>query len=249
MLVLPAIDLRNGQVVRLSQGDYDRQTVYSSDPASVAKTFASAGAEWIHVVDLDAAREGHPCNTAAVESIRRSVKLRIELGGGARSGAAIDRMLAMGVDRVVVGSAAMKDWAWFERLLGRDDLAGKLALGLDARDGRLAVHGWTEQVDATAEEVARRVSGGPLGAIVYTDSARDGMLSGVNTEATARVVASTDVPVIASGGVGSLDDVRRCREIGCEGVIVGRAWYEGRVDLAGAIETARGTESEEGQNS
>lgn len=240
MLVLPAIDLRDGRVVRLSQGDYDRQTVYSDDPVAVAKEFASAGAEWIHVVDLDAAREGRPRNTAAVESIRREVSVRIELGGGARDEGVIEQMLAGGADRVVVGSAAVKDWRWFEGLLARAELAGKLALGLDARDGLLAVHGWTEQSETTADELARHVAGSRLGAIVYTDIARDGMLSGVNVEATSRVIEATDVPVIASGGVGSLDDVRRCREIGCAGVIVGRAWYEGRIDLPTAIAQARG---------
>lgn len=239
MLVLPAIDLRDGKVVRLSQGDYDRQTEYSDDPASVAEQFVSAGAMWIHVVDLDAAREGRPRNTAVVENIRREVSIRMELGGGARNEDAIERMLETGVDRVVVGSAAVKDWQWFEGLLKRADLAGKLALGLDARDGRLAVHGWTEQSDTTADELARRVSGSDLGAIVYTDIARDGMLSGVNVEATERVIEATDIAVIASGGVGSIDDVVRCREIGCEGVIIGRAWYEGRIDLSEAIALAR----------
>lgn len=239
MQVLPAIDLRDGQVVRLSQGDYDRQTTYSTDPVTVAEAFVAAGAEWIHVVDLDAARTGTPGNTAAVQSIRRNVSTRIELGGGARNDAVIDAMLAMGVDRVVVGSAAMKDWAWFERLLERADLPAKLALGLDAREGRLAAYGWTEQTDVSGLDLARRVSGSRLGAIVYTDIARDGMLSGINRSATAGVVEATDVPVIASGGVGSIEDVRACREIGCGGVIVGRAWYEGRIDLTAAIEEAR----------
>lgn len=240
MLVLPAIDLRGGKVVRLSQGDYERQTVYSDDPVAVANEFASAGAEWIHVVDLDAAREGRPRNTAAVENIRGAVSVGIELGGGARNEDVIRQMLSGGADRVVVGSAAVKDWPWFLRLLEKADLVGKLALGLDARQGLLAVHGWTEQSDTTAEELARQVSGSSLGAIVYTDIARDGMLSGVNVEATARVIQATDVPVIASGGVGSLDDVSRCRDIGCAGVIIGRAWYEGRIDLPEAIARAGG---------
>ncbi len=247
MLILPAIDLRDGKVVRLSQGDYDRQTVYSADPAAVADAFVSAGAEWIHVVDLDAAREGRPRNTEAVGSIRERVAAHIQLGGGARDEAVINQMLAMGVDRVVVGSAATGDWTWFERLLERADLAGKLALGLDARDGRLAVHGWTEQVDTTADELARRVAGSALGAIIYTDIARDGMLSGVNVEATERLITSTDVPVIASGGVGSMDDVRRCRQAGCAGVIIGRAWYEGRIDLSDAIAEARGGQNQRPQ--
>ena len=239
MDILPAIDLRGGQVVRLAQGDYARQTTYSDDPAAIAEQFAAAGAGWIHVVDLDAARTGTPTNTDAVRAIRQAVDVKVELGGGARSDAAIDAMLAMGVDRVVVGSAALKDWAWFERLSKRRDLAGRIALGLDARGSKLAAEGWTEPTDATPTELARRVVGWPLGAIVYTDIARDGMFTGVNVEATAGLIAVTDVPVIASGGVASLDDVRRCKEIGCAGVIVGKAHYEGRIDIAAACEAAR----------
>jgi len=233
--ILPAIDLLDGKVVRLERGDYDRRTTYSLDPAAVAHRLADAGVRWVHVVDLDAARTGRPTNTAAVADIRQAVDLRIELGGGARDVATIDAMLAMGVDRVVVGSAALRDWEWFEGLLDRGDLAGRLALGLDCRSGRLAVEGWTKELPATPVELARRVKGLPLGAIVYTDITRDGMMGGVNVEATAEVVAATDVAVIASGGVGSLDDVLACKRIGCAGVIVGKAWYEGKVDLCEAL--------------
>jgi phosphoribosylformimino-5-aminoimidazole carboxamide ribotide isomerase len=192
------------------------------------------------MVDLDAARTGRATNTGAVRAVAAAVDARIELGGGARDEAAIEAMLELGAARVVVGSAALRDWAWFEDLAARGDLAGRLALGLDARGGRLAVHGWTEELASTAVEVAARVRGWPLGAIVYTDISRDGMLSGANVEATAEVIAVTDVPVIASGGVGSLEDVRLCRRIGCAGTIIGRAWYEGRIDLAGAIAAASG---------
>ena len=234
MDILPAIDLRDGQVVRLQKGDYDRQTTYGDDPAAVARTFVEAGARWIHMVDLDAARTGRRTNSAAVRAVVEAVDARVELGGGARDDAAVEAMLADGVARVVVGSAALRDWPWFERLAHRADLAGRIALGLDARDGKLAVHGWTEQVEATAVDIASRTRSWPLGAIVYTDIARDGMLTGVNLSATAQVIASTDVGVIASGGVASLADVGGCKEIGCVGVIVGKAWYEGRIDLARA---------------
>ena len=240
MDILPAIDLRGGKVVRLVQGDYDRQTTYGDDPAAVARQFVAAGAGWIHMVDLDAARTGRPTNTDAVRAVVEAVEASIELGGGARDEAAVDAMLACGVRRVVIGSAALKDWPWFEKLASRPDLAGRLALGLDARDGRLALHGWTQQVEATAVELAGRVAGWPLGAIVYTDIARDGMMAGVNVEATAEVVAATDVPVIASGGLSTLADVRRCRDIGCSGAIIGRAWYEGAIDLAAAVRAAAG---------
>jgi len=236
MEILPAIDLRDGKVVRLAQGDYDRQTTYHDDPAAVARLFVQAGAKWVHVVDLDAARTGTPANAAAVREIVQAVgaDARVELGGGARDTEAVRRMLDSGVARVVVGSAAMKDWAWFEALVACEDLAGKLALGLDARDGRLAAHGWTEQLETSAADLARRTRGWALGAIVYTDIARDGMLSGVNIQATAEIIRATDVPVIASGGVSSLDDVRACARIGCAGAIIGRAWYEEKIDLTEA---------------
>jgi phosphoribosylformimino-5-aminoimidazole carboxamide ribotide isomerase len=241
MDVLPAIDLRDGNVVRLLEGDYDRQTTYASDPAEVAREFAAAGAQWIHVVDLDAARSGQPTNTPAIRAIREAVNLRIELGGGARDEATIDAMLAGGVDRVVVGSAALKNWSWFSELMTRrDDLAGRVVLGLDARDGRLAVHGWTEQIDTTPADLAQAARELPLAAIVYTDISRDGMLAGVNIEATARLVRAAGCPVIASGGVASIDDVHRCRAIDCGGIIIGKAYYEGRVDLAQAIQVASG---------
>jgi len=239
MDILPSIDLREGKVVRLAQGDYARQTTYRDDPVAVAREFVAAGATWIHVVDLDAARSGRLTNAALVRAVAEAVEARLEFGGGIRDEAAVDAMLSAGVDRVVIGSAALKNWAWFEKLVSRGDLAGKVALGLDARGGRVAAEGWTEQLEATALELARRVDDWPLGAIVYTDIARDGMLTGPNVEATAEIVAATGVPVIASGGVSSLDDVSACRRIGCSGAVIGRAWYEGTIDLAEACRIAR----------
>jgi phosphoribosylformimino-5-aminoimidazole carboxamide ribotide isomerase len=239
MEILPAIDLLDGAVVRLSQGDYDRKTVYSADPVEVARGLAAAGAGWIHVVDLDAARTGVRGNALAIAAIRSAVDTKIELGGGARDDASVESMLDQGIDRVVVGSAAMKDWAWFARLVARAEMAGRIALGLDARGGRVAAQGWTEQLDLTAVELARRVAGWPLGAIIYTDIARDGVGEGVNLDATAEIIAATDVGVIASGGVRGLDDLRACRRIGCAGAIVGRAYYEGRLDLAAAVRELR----------
>jgi phosphoribosylformimino-5-aminoimidazole carboxamide ribotide isomerase len=244
MDVLPSIDLREGEVVRLTRGDYSRQTTYSDDPAAVAQRFERAGARWIHVVDLDAARTGIPANTAAIRAIRQAVKASIQVGGGARNEEAIAALLGEGVGRVVVGSAALENWPWFERLIARGDLAGRLALALDAREGRLATRGWTHRLEATAPDVAARTSGSGLAAIVYTDISRDGTLAGVAVEATAGVMAVTDVPVIASGGVRSLDDVRACMRIGCAGVIIGKACYEGGIDLARACELAAGRHQE-----
>jgi phosphoribosylformimino-5-aminoimidazole carboxamide ribotide isomerase len=238
MDILPAIDLRGGKVVRLAQGDYGAQTVYSDDPVAVARKFVEAGARWIHVVDLDAARTGRPTNTAAVRAVRRAVDVNIQLGGGARNEQTIVAMLDEGANRVVVGSAALTDWPWFEKLLHLKGFTGRLALGLDAREGRLAVHGWTEQTDKTPVEMARQVAGSGLGAIIYTDIARDGMLAGVNFEATKELVLAGDVPIIASGGVSSLEDIRRCKLVGCSGAIVGKAYYEGKIDLAQAIAEA-----------
>lgn len=237
MDILPAIDLRGAEVVRLAQGNYDLQTTYSSMPATVAKEFIECGAKWIHVVDLDAAKTGNPTNLSGIRIVRKTASasgVRIQLGGGARDYKTVEYMLAELADRVVVGSAALKNWRWFERLVYRTNLCGKIALGLDARDGRLAIQGWTEEIATSPLELAKRVKGWPLGAIVYTDISRDGMLAGPNFDATAELIAATDVPVIASGGISSIKDVKRCKEIGCGGVIIGRAYYEGRIDLAAA---------------
>ena len=239
MDILPAIDLLEGKVVRLVRGDYTRQTIYSDDPPGTAAALVEAGAKWIHVVDLDAARSSQPSNTAAIRAIRKAVNVRVQLGGGMRNTAIIEATLAETADRVVVGSAALKDWPWFEQLLEKDGLAGKIVLGLDARSGSLAAEGWTEQLQITPLELARRTSGWPLAAIVYTDITRDGMLTGPNIEATAELIAATDVPVIGSGGLSSLGDVLQCKAIGCAGVIIGRAYYEGKIDLAQACRLGR----------
>jgi len=243
MDILPAIDLRGGKVVRLSQGDYARETTYNDDPVAVAREFQAAGATWIHMVDLDAARSGRRTNSDAIRAVCTAVAddgVKVECGGGIRDTQSVEALRDAGVTRLVVGSAAMKNWTWFEGLLSGEEFPAEIfALGLDARDGCLAAEGWTEQLTLPATDLARRVSGSGLGAIVYTDIARDGMLSGTNLDATERIIAATDVPVVASGGVASIEDVHGCGAIGCAGVIIGRAWYEGRIDLAQACEIGR----------
>lgn len=234
MEILPAIDLRDGKVVRLRQGDYERQTVYGNDPVAVAREFVSAGARWIHMVDLDAARTGRRSNAEAIREVCLAVRADVQLGGGIRDDDAVQAALDLGVSRVVIGSAALGDWSWFEGLCRRAELAGKVALALDARAGRLAVHGWTERTELTVRELAGKARSLPLGAIVYTDVQRDGMLTGPDLSTTAELIATTKKPVIASGGISSVEDVARCKEIGCAGVIIGRAYYEGRIDLAAA---------------
>jgi phosphoribosylformimino-5-aminoimidazole carboxamide ribotide isomerase len=243
MDVIPAIDLLGATVVRLCRGDYENKTEYSCNPRSVAQEFVAAGVKWIHVVDLDAARSGKPTNLAEMALIRNVTKaagVKVQLGGGARDTKAIDYMLTNLADRVVIGSAAIRDWGWFQGLLEDDAYPNaRLALGLDARDGYVAVEGWTRQLDKLAADFAAMVRGSGLGAIIYTDIARDGTLAGINFDATSEVIAATDVPVIASGGMACLDDVRRCKEIGCGGAIIGRAYYEGKIDLAKALEISR----------
>jgi len=241
--VLPAIDIRNGSVVRLQQGDYGRQKTYADDPPAVAERYIAAGASWLHVVDLDAARSGELTHTDVIEAIcarARQAGAKVQSGGGVRNSERIRRLQQAGAERVVIGSAAMKHWAWFAELLDDEAVPNAgLALGLDAREGRLTAEGWTEALDLRAVDLAGRVRGSGLGAIVYTDIDRDGMLSGINAEATAEIIAATDVPVIASGGAGSLEDIRTSRRIGCRGVILGKALYEGRINLSEALAAAR----------
>ncbi len=236
LTVIPSIDLRNGRVVRLQQGDYDRQLNYDVDPLAVAARYAAAGATWLHVVDLDGAKVGRTEQAMLVGKLATAARgLRVQAGGGVRSTGDIQRLFQAGVERVVVGTAAMEQWDWFEKLAHDPHYAGKLTLAIDARDGVIATHGWTEASTRTALDVAKGVKGWPLAALLYTDVAKDGMLSGPNVERTAELAAATDVPVIASGGVGSVDHVRAVAGRGIWGVIVGRSLYEGKVDLREAI--------------
>jgi len=239
MHLLPAIDLRGGKVVRLTKGDYDRQTTYGDDPLAQACGFAEAGASWLHVVDLDGARSGRPEHAEVISEICRETPLAVEVGGGIRDESAIEALLAAGARRVILGTAALKNWDWFGRIV-HERFPGTLVLGLDARDGRLAVAGWEEQLSRTALEVAGEVSDWPLAAIVYTDIATDGTLAGPNLSATREIAEATRVGVVASGGVGKLEHLTALRSLPVVGVIVGRALYDGTVTLKEAIGAVEG---------
>ena len=237
MHVIPAIDLRDGKCVRLIQGQYHRQITYKDDPAQQARDFQAAGAQWLHVVDLDGAKVGRPVNTDSVKAISAATKLKIEVGGGIRSESAIRTLLDAGVQRVIIGTKAVSDFAWFSQMA--ETFNGKIVLGLDAKGSLVATHGWTEESAQHLLDFAAQAARLPIAAIIYTDIARDGMLCGPNIERTKAVADAVDVPVIASGGVSTLDDIKNVKETGVEGVIVGRSLYEGTLNLTEAIEAAR----------
>ncbi len=238
LVILPSIDLRGGNVVRLQQGDYDRQLNYALDPIETAKSFASAGAKWMHIVDLDGAKEGRPVQTDLISKIARASGLKVQVGGGIRERQDIDRLLDAGIDRAVVGTKAMEDWNWFESLVNDPKYHHRIVLAVDAKDGMIAVRGWTQTSTQSAVDVARKVSDWPLAAILYTDIAKDGMLQGPNIPNTAALAHAGKVPVIASGGVGSLDHIRQLLTLPIWGAILGRSLHERKVNLAEAIHLA-----------
>lgn len=234
MQIIPAIDLRGGQCVRLQQGDFDRETVFGDDPAAVAARWQAEGAERIHLVDLDGAKAGRPVNVDAVRAILERVAVPCQLGGGARDDATIEAWLNAGIDRVIVGTQALKAPAWFRRAVER--FPNRIVLGLDARDGRVATAGWLDTSSVPALELAAQFDDLPLAAVIYTDISRDGMLEGPNIEATRALAERLRAPVIASGGVGTAEDIRNLARCGpIRGCVVGRALYEGRFSLREAI--------------
>jgi phosphoribosylformimino-5-aminoimidazole carboxamide ribotide isomerase len=242
MILFPAIDLKNGQCVRLKQGDMGQVTLFNADPADQAGRFARAGAEWLHLVDLDGAFAGQPVNAAAVEAILKAVKIPCQLGGGIRDLAGIEDWLKKGVSRVILGTIALKKP---DLVKGAARMFPKrVAVGIDARSGRVAVEGWAETSDVAALDLARRFEDAGVAAIIYTDIDRDGLLQGVNAEATAELASQLTIPVIASGGVAGPEDLDRLKAVlpqskrnggGIAGVIAGRALYDGRLDLRSAI--------------
>jgi len=239
LIIFPAIDLKAGQVVRLAEGDMDRATVYGDDPAAQALLFAEAGANFLHVVDLDGAFAGQAVNASAVESIVKAFPGHVQLGGGIRTRASIERWLDLGVARVVIGTAAL-DNPGLVREAARD-FPGGIVVAVDAKDGMVATKGWADVSDVRIEDMAQRFEDAGVAALLYTDVGRDGMLKGCNVEATVDLARATKIPVIASGGVAGIGDIRMLSlfaKDGIEGVITGRALYDGRLDLAAALAVA-----------
>lgn len=240
MILFPAIDLKDGLCVRLEQGDMARATVFNRDPAAQAQAFAEQGFQYLHVVDLDGAFAGRPMNAAAVERILRTVAIPVQLGGGIRNLDTVAAWLDTGVARVIIGTAAVRDPPFVKR--AARDFPGRVAVALDARDGRVAVEGWAETSEVDVRDLARRFEDAGIAALVYTDVARDGMLAGLNLEAAIALAEAVSIPVIVSGGLASIEDVKalvapRARRLA--GAIVGRALYDGRLDPAEALALIR----------
>ena len=239
MIVFPAIDLKNGQVVRLAEGDMDRATVYGDDPAAQAALFAEAGADHLHVVDLDGSFAGSAQNRGAVEAVVAAFPGRVQLGGGIRTPADVEGWFAAGIARIVIGTAALKH-PQFVKDMARD-YSEAIVVAVDARDGMVATDGWAEVSDVPIADMARRFEDAGVASLLFTDIGRDGMLKGVNIDATVGLARQVDIPVIASGGVKGLTDIDTLAQFakdGIEGVITGRALYDGRLDLAAALRVA-----------
>lgn len=240
MILFPAIDLKDGQCVRLVHGLMDRATVFNDDPAAQARAFEAAGFEYLHLVDLNGAFAGRPVNADAVEAILKVISIPVQLGGGIRDLATIEAWLEKGIRRVIIGTAAVKNPSLVIEACRK--FPGRVAVGLDAKDGRVATEGWAEVSDLTVLDMARRFEDAGVAAIIYTDIARDGALEGLNIEATVALARAISIPVIASGGLSSIEDIRRLVAADCagiEGAISGRALYDGRLDPRAALALLR----------
>jgi phosphoribosylformimino-5-aminoimidazole carboxamide ribotide isomerase len=237
MYIIPAIDLRDGKCVRLIQGQYDRQINYRDNPVEQAQEFSSDGAKWLHIVDLDGAKLGKPVNTDTISAIAALGILNIEVGGGLRDEASIKQLLDIGVERVIIGTKAVQDFEWFSEMSQK--FSGKIVLGLDAKGSKVATHGWTQDSSLTILEFAAEAAKLPLAAIIYTDIAKDGMMSGPNFERTKSLVEAVDVPIVASGGVNTVEDIKKLTEFSPEAAIIGRSLYEGTLKLTDAIQATK----------
>lgn len=240
MILFPAIDLKEGRCVRLVQGDMNRATVFNDDPAAQALQFVEQGFSYLHVVDLDGAFAGKPMNAAAVENILSRLSIPVQLGGGIRDMATVEGWLDKGISRVIIGTAAVRDPAFVREAARR--FPGQVAVGIDARDGKVAVEGWAETSEMTAIDLGRRFEDAGVAAIIFTDIARDGLVQGLNIETTLELARAVAIPVIASGGLASINDVKRLMEPDCailEGAITGRALYDGRLDPQEAMALLR----------
>jgi phosphoribosylformimino-5-aminoimidazole carboxamide ribotide isomerase len=241
MILFPAIDLKDGQCVRLKLGDMAQATVFNDDPAAQAREFAEQGFDWLHLVDLNGAFAGRPVNAAAVEAILAATDVPVQLGGGIRDPATVETWLSKGIRRVILGTAAIRDPDFVRKACRL--FPGRVAVAVDARDGKVAAAGWAETTDVAATELAGRFEDAGVAAIIYTDIDRDGMLRGLNVAATLHLAQATTIPVIASGGLASLDDIRRLLEPDCailEGAVCGRALYDGRLDGREALRLIAG---------
>jgi phosphoribosylformimino-5-aminoimidazole carboxamide ribotide isomerase len=237
MYVIPAIDLRDGKCVRLIQGQYHRQITYHDDPLSQAKDFIAAGAEWLHIVDLDGAKLGQLVNDEPIAAIAEMGKLKIEVGGGIRDESTVKQLLGMGVERVIIGTKAVEEFEWFEQVANK--FTNRIVISLDARGSKVLTEGWTKEHPQRLLDFAQKAAQLPIAAIIYTDITRDGMLTGPNLERTKALVDAVSVPVIAAGGVNSVSDIKQLAELGVEAAIIGRALYEGTLSLADAIKAAQ----------
>ena len=243
MIIYPAIDIRGGRCVRLTEGRFDAETVFADDPAQMALQWQDCGAEFLHLVDLDGALAGEGRNLPVIRRILEQVKIPVQLGGGIRSLDTIEKLLTLGVTRLILGSAAVKNPALVEEACKK--YPGHIAVGIDAKNGDVAIEGWGQGSGVQAAELAKKMAAYGVDKIIFTDISRDGMLSGVNAEATAAIARACGVPVIASGGVASLDDIKRLQQYedcGIHGCIIGKAIYTGAVDLKAALALAKGGE-------
>jgi phosphoribosylformimino-5-aminoimidazole carboxamide ribotide isomerase len=235
--IYPAIDIRGGRCVRLRRGDFAQETVFGDDPIAVARRWVEQGAERLHLVDLDGAKQGHPVNGAIVRDIVNATGVSCQLGGGLRTATDLRDAFGWGIERAILSTRALLDPIWFRSAC--DLFPNRIVLGLDARHGKVATHGWLELSERSALELAREAAAWPIAGIVYTDISRDGMLEGPNLDAYREMLAAVDSPVLASGGITTLENVRELARLGVAGCVIGRALYEGQIDLRAAIECAK----------